>query len=896
MKLTDDQLEAIFEELDLPREGRALVRKIRSSPPARRVNKGSSRTGRFPSAKMGLTIQYESGTLTAPACRLYEASDEIVEFYDEPFALSVPYERLGSTRDGITHTPDYFVIRRTLASDGSAGWSLGFDEWRFEARMQKLQEGDPIRYARLASGRWGQPPVAEYLAALGLDYQINTEADIPGALVRNETLLADFDTAPHAISAQVAERIAEAIELEPGCSLKELLTHLDDVKVEDVLWLIKQQTIWTDLRSALLTNHDDVKLYSSPQLATRLEGPAIPIERGEVIVEVGARVRFADAEYVIQGITPEHVFLGADNQPGLKLAMAAFEKYRAEGDIAGISNARPAIAARLLDRRKFLDVAECRYRAIAPYLSGEAAPKDRSQRRWLREYRDAGQLYGDGYVGLLPDILQRGNRTPRLAEAPVALADTLIDEQFLQPKQLSVRKCYALYRLRCEREQVSPMGKTAFFDQLRRRSRELVARKRWGHRAANSAAMRRPSNAIPVSGDYVFARVHLDHTRVDLECVDSATGVNLGRPWLTIAVDGFSHRILAAILLFDSPSSRSDLLIARELVRQYGRLPQVFVIDNGPDFESTYFQKTMAAFQVEMQYKQAGNPRQGSEVENSFKKLCTDLLWNLVGNTKIRKNVRQMSPSADPSAHAIWTLGALSDQIAEYRAWHDVQPIRSLGGSPRQIFERSLQIAGTRAGKLLAYEPAFRALTAFPGPRRGGFARVTREGVQIRNLTYWCEAFRGSGIEDTDVEVRYEPLDARTAYAKVQGRWYVCRAEYRELENRSEREIDTASQELRKRLGKDPSMLAIALHLEEAQKREAELLLAKNEAGKNLRRAAEQGALVARIDPPVPDESSEDADARPTEAGAIEVRVPERYRPHVQPDDEAEAPSTEDAA
>jgi hypothetical protein len=55
-------------------------------------------------------------------------------------------------------------------------------------------------------------------------------------------------------------------------------------------------------------------------------------------------------------------------------------------------------------------------------------------------------------------------------------------------------------------------------------------------------------------------------------------------------------------------------------------------------------------------------------------------------------------------------------------------------------------------------------------------------------------------VERTRVPVRYDPFDAGVAYAYVQGQWVRCISEYyAQFQGRSEREIQLASAELRKR-------------------------------------------------------------------------------------------------
>ncbi len=52
---------AWYEKIGLPKDGRAAIERIRASDPARRVGGGRRNvSGRYPSKKMGVTIQFES--------------------------------------------------------------------------------------------------------------------------------------------------------------------------------------------------------------------------------------------------------------------------------------------------------------------------------------------------------------------------------------------------------------------------------------------------------------------------------------------------------------------------------------------------------------------------------------------------------------------------------------------------------------------------------------------------------------------------------------------------------------------------------------------------------------------------------------------------------------------
>jgi hypothetical protein len=72
--------------------------------------------------------------------------------------------------------------------------------------------------------------------------------------------------------------------------------------------------------------------------------------------------------------------------------------------------------------------------------------------------------------------------------------------------------------------------------------------------------------------------------------------------------------------------------------------------------------------------------------------------------------------------------------------------------------------------------------------------------VKIRSIYYWCDAFRDPSVERTALPVRYDPFDVGIAYAFVHDRWVRCISEqYARLAGRSEREIQLATEELRRR-------------------------------------------------------------------------------------------------
>jgi putative transposase len=349
-------------------------------------------------------------------------------------------------------------------------------------------------------------------------------------------------------------------------------------------------------------------------------------------------------------------------------------------------------------------------------------------------------------------------------------------------------------------------------------------RRRLGRKVANALRGARPIGVLPVHGERAFDRVHVDHTRLDVVLIDSVTGEVLGRPWLTLAIDAFTRRIVGHVLTFSPPSAASVMLVMRTIVARYGRLPTTFVLDNGSEFTGVYLQTTAAAFEVSLEYRPPRDPRFGAVVETCFGKLNGSLIHFLKGNSVGRKDVRSQDNENDAAKLAIWTLPALEMNLSTYLyEVYDVLRSEYSGlGSPRERFEESLRLAGVAAREAIADDQHFRIMTA---PAIAARCRVGRQGIKAKRMRYWCDAFDRPGVRRSLVEVRWEPFDRSRAYAFVEGEWQVCHATHHQLlANRTERELQLASVELSARLKRTPSVRELALHLEETLKTEKALL------------------------------------------------------------------------
>lgn len=404
-------------------------------------------------------------------------------------------------------------------------------------------------------------------------------------------------------------------------------------------------------------------------------------------------------------------------------------------------------------------------------------------------------------MGLIPKTSQRGNRGSKLPEESRVLLNDYIEQNYETLKQKSKFTVWAALLYACREKGIVAPSYATFCLSARRRPTVESVLKRQGRRAAyaHESFYWELEPTTPRHGDRPFEIGHIDHTELDVELLCSRTGRVLGRPWMTLLTDAFSRRCLALCLAFDAPSYRSCMMILRECVRRHGRLPQIVVIDGGPEFQSTYFEALLARYECIKKTRPPAKARFGSCCERLFGTANARFVHNLQGNTQITRNIRQVTKSVDPRELATWTLAELH-RLSEFLfEVYDTIDHPALGQSPREAFRAGIEASGIRAERMIPYDQEFLMATLPATPK--GAAKVTPgRGVKINHIYYWSSSFQVPGLENQRVPVRYDPFDAGTAYAFVEGRWVRCHSEYYAiLHGHSEKELMLASNELRKR-------------------------------------------------------------------------------------------------
>ncbi|HET8549507.1 MAG TPA: TnsA endonuclease N-terminal domain-containing protein, partial [Bryobacteraceae bacterium] len=232
--------------LALTEQAQAAVAEIRSRNPTRRVGGGRNNVpGRYPSRKMGVTIQFESHRVELPFVYEYEHDEAVLEYYDQPPSIPLAYQAANGRSLSVMHTPDYFVIRQD-----SAGW----EECKASEELERLTLKSPNRYRRNPEGRWCCPPGEAHALRTGVYYRVRSSEEINWIQQRNLQFLEDylrFDCA--SIAGFADESIKAAVRAEPGIALSDLFERAKDVaKRDDVYLLIASGEIYVDLAAAAI--------------------------------------------------------------------------------------------------------------------------------------------------------------------------------------------------------------------------------------------------------------------------------------------------------------------------------------------------------------------------------------------------------------------------------------------------------------------------------------------------------------------------------------------------------------------------------------------------------------------------------------------------------------------
>lgn len=789
-------------------ESRRLIEHIRSSEPSRRVSSGRGNTpGKYVSKKMGVTIQFESHKVELAAIFEKEHDSDVYEYYDQPPPFTIRYQVEGKNR-GHVYTADFFVISEDF---------IGWEEWKSEEDLIKLSVEKPYQYICSDDGIWYMPPAEEHAEKYGLSFRVRSSKDINWVYLSNIRFLEDYLLSESSIVGENAREILLNKVMErPGICLKDLLEDQTGYNSDDIYKLIVDDSLYFDMNKVRITETDRARIYPNIEMARAYsfldeDSGTRPLQVANLEVYPGNEIQWDGRVYTILNNGETRIsLLAQESDKTLELPHENFMFLVRNGKITGTTIFNSQKKQEVFDKLRSaseedLAVANNKYNKIKPILEGESASNidvsDRTLRDWVSKYKKAEQLHGYGYIGLLRNG-RPGNREQRFPKEVLELMEFYIQESY---ESIVNRKAYTVWKLlitECQDKGYQTPSFQTFLNHIKKRSEYESTRKREGKKAAYSMEPNYLELYLttPRHGSFPFEICHLDHTQLDIELICSKTKKNLGRPWVTFLVDSFTRRILALYLTFDEPGYRSIMMVLRECVRRYSRLPKHLVVDGGKEFGSTYFETLLALYKVG-KTERTGKPKHGAVVERLFGTTNTMFIDNLLGNTQLMKNVRQVTAAVNPKNNAIWTFGRFDEKLKEFAyEVYDIIEHPALGRTPRDEFLTGIANSGERTSSYVAYDETFTMLT-LPTTKKGTAKLDPSYGIKINHIYYWSESLLDPVYAGKQVPVRYDPFNIGIAYAYIRNTWIYMNSEYYSVfVDRTEKEIQRALEELKRRM------------------------------------------------------------------------------------------------
>lgn len=755
-----EKIRAFAEQRNLPFNTCRLIDRIFGSAPARAVqSRHGNIQGRYPSEKIGATIQYESGNYERAHVILLENDPRVVAYCDQPSEKVRMRRPSASGRQShFNATADFFVV-----SEDFVGW----EEVKPEPTLNALSAVQPHHYVN-HNGLWVCPPGEAFAAEYGLAFRIVSDRDLPRTLVQNLEFLGSYRGA---LPSPDLGAIVNYLNHHVGVNLLDLRDEFPQIAAEVFFEAIANNDLYVDLQHEKLKYPDQVHVFACEALGrahrSRARASAVP---QLVELRIGSELVIGGTAFRILALNDKEAKLVSGGViQNFNLDSLRGEVASGAATILNIESPTSAGVAEILSRPK-IDTEE----AIRRLNLLEKAPdliKPRTKQRWEKAQRDSIAKFGEFglYGGLLPNIAKRGNRTSKLSQATVDHLISFIAEDFEAARNAPVGNAFVSYLASTGDQGIQAVSRKTFGRHIKARDKTQQIEKRLGARASYQIE---PFYHLSYDdgrhGDHPWHIAHIDHTQID---VINSEGEVTGRAWLTVLVLAYSRRVAAFRLSYESPSWRAIQDVLLTCIELHCRLPAKIITDNGPEFRSENWLATAAFFRVELAFRPPHHARVGSVIERIFGTTNAAVFHGLRGNTQILKRVRQVTMSRHPVHHSVWSLPAMAATLADYfYEIYDQAPYTGINATPREMHAHGLLQFGHQHSRqiVLTEETRIVLLPRTSRPEQ----KIHRGGIIVSGRYYWHHELRA--LEGEKCEVRYDPADYSIAYAHVGHRWIRC--------------------------------------------------------------------------------------------------------------------------
>jgi len=290
-----------------------------------------------------------------------------------------------------------------------------------------------------------------------------------------------------------------------------------------------------------------------------------------------------------------------------------------------------------------------RYNIIAPIIEGKSKSykqvADESGKgiatiyRWTRKFLAKGSI-----SALIPEIIDGGRRQSRLNPEVEKIVQFYLNTHFLHPKKESIAKTIIRIQGDCHSKNLSLPSESTIRRRISWLSNYEITVAREGKRKAKDAFDKHGNSLI---ADYPLSLVQMDHTELDIMCVDEKFHKPFKRPWLTVAIDVYSRAILGFYLSFDPPGTfaagrciANSILTKQDILNEYEidavwpfyGVMDTLHMDNAKEFHGNTLKMAALLYGFNIDFRRGYHPKDGAHIERLCGTLNTEL-HNLPGTT-----------------------------------------------------------------------------------------------------------------------------------------------------------------------------------------------------------------------------------------------------------------------
>lgn len=507
---------------------------------------------------------------------------------------------------------------------------------------------------------------------------------------------------------------------------------------------------------------------------------------GVIKFKINSKVFYEDIEYIIKSYPSVDKVLLKQNISPYREIIAKVNDL-----IKDSKNANEPEKSQVEYEDKALDKATEKYKIIKPLLEMEnRTAKDVEKRakrfkkgiatlyRWIETFERYGTV--SSLAGNRQNCGAKGKS--RLPQETEDIINTIINEVYLDEQQLPFSNIYTVIVNECKKEEVQIPSKGAIRHRINNISPKLIAkhRKNLNVRETRGMTGKFPEVKLPLD------IIQIDHTKVDVILVDEETREEIGRPFITVAIDMYSRMIYGFYISLNAPSyfsvgqcflnavlPKDDFLNQHEVKGEwpvYG-LPRKIHMDNGKDFRSISLHGFCSEFGIEDIYRPVARPEFGGAVERVIGTLMKKT-HELPGSTF--SNIFERGKYKSGKKAAV-TVSELEKWYVDFivNVYHKTVH-SSLGMTPEEKFYQGLLGVGDE--KEIPFLPIVPAdtikfrMSLLPKIKRS----VQKNGITIDYVTYFSEALRKWIIPSqykklkpnliNEVECRRDPRDISKIY------------------------------------------------------------------------------------------------------------------------------------